>query len=795
MISRSYTDFRSQQVVVKELSTMPYVGFENTSDLPGGWRFDIKRWCSPFDLRLPTLPKLNDASTQGVSESVYFLSGVGSVDLGDLEVLDIYPVQTILPREDSNTYSGLIYDCDRQWLPTVRHGTYYRYKTDYFYYGDNSCVEYLNSDDNRSNRNYIELSKTPYLDDPILAATFKRHPTTNEAMYDLRINQMAKFTGLYSSGEELETVTAAGKIIWANIDTTKREFIVDKTIDGLTRLFFNKDYISAYGVEPIVYSDLAACIYLGTSTAADYQMFRLPNFPVLADSSFHLYVASSSSWTEWTRVNSWVDLIWTDSLVKDKYFVDKDLGIVYFGATSNGGVPAVGRNIVVSYTVVPRIEYEEELTEKTIVATEADVNPVTQSTNQGFVCISHSEIEPASIVLAIDKSLVSGSTSLYGPIYAGSDYGLLRATVTSPTGDVVPNTRITFRMSPDDIGFLDGSTESTAVTDGKGNAYSLYQPPSVGDELGHYSTRAEDCDDPSYPGQRQLVIFDSSAGLSNTIEDIYLFQILKDDLILGYSTVGDYLLSLFQSDPPTWVPVTSTAPTWLTDTPAYGLPDNFPDDRELYLRWKEELTLTYDLKEFVEPSVSSPNERVEGRKVVVYQISGVDNIYPGAIDPVTGSADAVIPVKPLAINQMDDGNWRLVYPAGSLPSTGTTIGSYWVVSSRVLEFQASCWSPYYNRTIYSNKITVKVSLPDYMLGIYINDMNQEIPFGWKIIGEDNVAAVLNGATFITINPFSGPYPIIDLVDSGEETGDWADAPFRTANFIFNIDDTDPPPEE
>jgi hypothetical protein len=773
------------------MSTLPYVGFENSSDLPTGWRYDIKRWCSPFDLRLPTLPKLSDPSTQGVSESTYFLPGVGSLELGDLEVLDIIPVQSILPREDGTSYSELIYDCDRQWLPSVRHGVYYRYKTDYFYYSDNSCVEYIDPSDDRSNRNYIELSKTPYIDDPILAATFKRHPTTSEAIYDLRINQMAKFSGLYSDEEELETVTAAGKILWDNVDTTKREFIVDKTIDGVTRLFFNKDYVSTRGVVPSVYSDLAACVYLGTSTASDYQVFKLPDFPVLADSSFHLYVAdSSSSFVEWTRVDSWIDLIWTDFLVKDKYFVDKDLGIIYFGAASNGGVPDTGRNIVASYTVVPRIEYEEELTDKTTIAIEADVNPVTQSTNQGFVCISHSEIEPASISLSIDKSLMDGSTTVHGPIYAGSDYGLLRATVISATGDVVPSTKVTFRMSQDNIGYLDGSDQSMAVTDGKGNAYCLYQPPSVGDDLGYYSTRAEDCDDPAYPGQRQLVIFDSNAGLSNTTQDIYLFQILKDDLILGYSTVGDYLLSLFQADPPTWVDTQSTPPTWLTDTPAYGLPDNFPAEASelAYERWKEEIILAYDLKEFVEPSATSPNQKVEGRKVVVYQINDIDNVYPGAIDPVTGLAGTIVPVRPLSISQMDDGNWRVVYPAGSLPSTGTTIGSYWVVSSKVLEFQASCWSPYYNRTIYSNKIMAKVSLPDYMLGVYVNDMDQEIPFGWKITGLDNKAAALNGATFITVNPFSGPYPIIDFVTDEGETGDWADAPFRTSNFIFNLTD-------
>jgi hypothetical protein len=74
-----------------------------------------------------------------------------------------------------------------------------------------------------------------------------------------------------------------------------------------------------------------------------------------------------------------------------------------------------------------------------------------------------------------------------------------------------------------------------------------------------------------------------------------------------------------------------------------------------------------------------------------------------------------------------------------------------------------------------------------MLGVYINSLGEKVPFGWKLIEDDNnVAAALDGATFITINPFSGPYPIIDLVDNTGLTGDWADAPFRVANFTFTI---------
>ena len=88
-ISQSSINFNTSQLVVKNSTTDPYVGYENLTEVPDGWRFDIKRWSSAFDLKLPSLPRLADPSTQGVSESEYFQSGVGSVELGDLYLEEI----------------------------------------------------------------------------------------------------------------------------------------------------------------------------------------------------------------------------------------------------------------------------------------------------------------------------------------------------------------------------------------------------------------------------------------------------------------------------------------------------------------------------------------------------------------------------------------------------------------------------------------------------------------------------------------------------------------------------------
>jgi len=1170
-LTRSSIKVTTEQIVVREASMRPYVGFEHPLDIPEGWTFDIKRWGSPFDLKLPSLPRLSDPSIQGVSASSYFRSGVGAANLDDLYVSD---------------FTEVLQDGEKHWYPFVSNGFYYRYNVDYFYYSDNSVVQYINTSDNRDGRNYIELSTTPDITTPILAATFKRD-SLKENTYKTRINQRYRFTGIYSSGTQLETVSDLGTITWANVDTTKREFVVDSnTIDGTTRLWFNRDYSEQYGVIPTQYNDLAACEYLGLSTGSDYQVFYLENFPVLADSSFHLYVANSTTWEEWTRMDSWWDLItgsWSYPNTK-RYFLDKDLGIVYFGSAAGSGVPTSGTHIVAAYTTVPRIEYEELNRDQSIVAIDADVNPVTQSTNQGFVCISHSDLEAATITLEINKQKILGTASPieYGPITVGSDYGILKANVLSASSVPVSDVEVGFTISPVDLGYLDGDSASISVTDSSGDAYTTYQPPVSSDELGFYTTIVRNSTHASYPDDRELILSVSETGLTGKEDEIYLYQILKDDPIMGHEDLDALLLSMYQADTPSWVQDAADYAQWsqemilehdleawdgatvsegdpingrkvvvyqqygmstvnlLTDGDMETVPSTDPivdgnfeatltdvivdgdmeavgvaawsewdctptkdttpplqegtqhlrltadvgagtctvtqsvltsgksyritgwarsDGTEAPKIWVgsgsliwtggttgtwEQFNLTFlsggtdvDLgftcsgpggSEYVEfddievleqngswlsskkisressdiagstyclrlhntyatayqnvltigksykvsgkarssgtgneyplithdgstmwtgtissswqdisftfiatatdftlatfanaageyseydnitvieqngawdtststtiekstitpyegsqclkitaPIDITPPVQVEAHQLAVttigvkYRITGwarsdgtqaplvtndattlwtggttgaweqfdvtftatatgiylafTSSIATGgteyvefddvllinyettgplldstAVNPVTGSLGAYVPVRPYLVEQIDDasdpydGFWRVVVPAGSAPDCGVgssyEIGGYWLVSSKLVTFQAHCWSPYYNQYIYSDSVIGRISLPEYMLGEYINTSDQKVPFGWKLVGDnDTVASGIDGATFITINPHSGPYNVIDLVGGTGETDEWASAPFRTLGFTFEI---------
>jgi hypothetical protein len=737
-IYRPYILFDTEQNIYTIAEAEPYIGFENTNDIPNGWRFDLKRWCSLFDLKLPTLPKLYEPSTQGLPEWEYFLSGVGLLDR-DLKVK--YLEVDFIDHEYS-------------WTPQVDNGWYYRWRTEYFYYSDNSRVQYVNSSNNKDGRNVLVLEEEPANKYPISVASYTRDNSYNIPVRYFGVKQVGKFSGIWNNNIEANTyMPSTNIVIWDNVDINHKEFIIDRTVENVTKLLFNTDYIERVGNLPAVPTihDFGTGDILGASTGEEWQIFYLRRFPVVPD-TFSLYIvdADNGTWEEWTRLETYQDLlnqtgIPDPSSADNFYYLDKDLGIVVF-ADAESGIPSVNTYIVGMYDVTLRVEYEELNSNYNINAIDANTNPVAQPINQGYVCISHEELEAASITLKIEKELISFSNpSTYGPIYVGNDFAILRSEVLSKTGTPVPNVEVQFDMIPSNIGYIGGTSlgYSFGVTDGIGLAYSFYQPPVDADTMGFYATHPESV-------QGNILYLDNrEAGLSLE-DDIYLYKVLKDDPLLGMNfdginSEGNNYLEANLPDPPWWADPNNGNITY---------EDN-------YKKWKEEMIQMFKISEWTLSPV--PN----GRKVVVY------NWDDNALNPILGTDGAFIPTRPLSI---DTNGGALTYPAGALvsferydtliyPPYNDDVGSYWVCCTKYIEFQASCWSPYYNRIIKSNIIRAKVQLPRYLLGEYVNEQLQKVPFGWKIYQDKdhNHAAGLGGATFLTINPHSGPYQIIDCV--------------------------------
>lgn len=742
--------FDTWQYVYERASAKPYVGFEHLSDTPKGFRFDIKRWCSNFDLRLPTMPRLANPSIQGIDVETYFKCGVGN------EKIDLIV--------DSVEEASL--DHRRLWLPQVRHGSYFRYNDDYFYYGDNSVIQYVDPANDQEDRNVVELAREPMPSKPIMAASFRRKMPSRAIVYTKRVSQVPSFTGQYINGHEIQTyIPATQTILWDYIDATKKEFVVDRRYADKIYLRFNRDYIEHVGVTPEKLTDFGACDVLGQSDLSEFQLFYLQQFPVLPE-TFKLYIVDdvNNTWEEWTRVESYHELLLAAAEIvvgpypygQKLYYLDRDLGRVIFGNAITG-IPPSGTWIVAEYDVTLRIEYEEDKYSTDVVAWKADTNPISQAINQGFVLITHEPIEAAKITLEINKEPIAGVAgvdNLYGPVYIGNDWAQLMATVTNINDVPVPNTEVNFYMSPS-VGFIGGDATGPAfgVTSNGGQAFTFYQPPLDAEAIGYYATN------PDAITSNVWLQLDTPDTALELLDDIYLYQVLKDDPLLGMHE--DY--------------VEDSLPT----PPRWADPDTAP---VMYEQWRENNIVDLGLERW---SVNTTSGRPNGRKVVVYKYDA------SATNPITGDSGAFAPVRPTEIT--NNGS-KLRFPAGSLlpfdpvdPAQtepyNHDIGAYWVVGAFYITFWATCWSPYYNKVIKSNEIKIKIILPRYLLGEHVNDQMNKLPLGWKIQESEalNHAAGLDGATFLTINPVDGPYPIIHWFDEAVEE-EWAQAIMSTVAF-------------
>lgn len=727
-ISRTNFTIDLRQTVIKKVQTPPYVGFEHLSNKPEGWKFDIRRWCSPFDLNLPSLPYSLNPSLQGIKPKDYFQSGVESLE------------------ED---FLISIKNVGISWLPVTTSSSFYFFNQDYFYYGDSSIIEYINESSNIDGRNFISLSNSPSMTKPVLAATFKRDEN-NIPCYWIRVNQVSEFT---REDEDIETIDVYSKINWSNVDTNKKEFFVDRS-SGEAYLWFNNDYIQQIGSVPSDYVDLGLCEHIGISDG-ESTLYKTKCFPLIP-SDFHLYVADTTAETfvEWTRVDSWWEL---QSSTGNKYFLDKDLGIIHFNETY---VPDKNDEILVTYKTTLRIEYEKE-DENILTAYKADVNPLTTHKNQGFVCITNNPLEVAEIILSVNKTPISGTydPTEFGPVYAGADFAMFSAKAKTIDGIPVSGEQITFEIISDQIGSLNNGSYSMGLTNGEGKAYSPYQSPTGVDDLGFYSTIERTSNHIFYTGEKELIISDENAGIEDKENSIFTYQILKDDIVLGYDSVDDYLSTL-------------TSPSWVVDSATYE-------------RWKQEMILAYGWKDWQPPS--SEGDPIDGRKVVLYKIDpSTENYDASAIHPVNGTLGAVVPVRPYLTEKIDNpsdpyyGYYRVIYPSAALPAVTGNVAGYWIGTERLVTVKASAWSGYYSKTIYSNPITLRIGIPDYLKGEVLNT-----PYGWKLLDEFNYYAAGFGHTFITVNSNNNPYRVIDVL-TGETTERYVNT-FNSKGLVFSIE--------
>jgi hypothetical protein len=153
----------------------------------------------------------------------------------------------------------------------------------------------------------------------------------------------------------------------------------------------------------------------------------------------------------------------------------------------------------------------------------------------------------------------------------------------------------------------------------------------------------------------------------------------------------------------------------------------------------------------------------ENRKVIVYtyDANAIDpNKYQAwleagsprdAIDdtdhPYYFQTGGQVPLRPIGI----DGN-KVIYNVELDPIGGDVVG-YLVTTGKVVKINVSGFNELHRSAIRGNSISVKIQLPSYITGAFIDYMNNYIYYGFRFADEHSFAASSIGtATYLTVNP-------------------------------------------
>jgi hypothetical protein len=745
---RDYRDFSTRRIVLRKVIDRR-LGF-NSPNPPDPWKWDSRYIIEDKITETLPFPGLKRSKLLGLPRSYWQNGPISGSERDDLEVQEV---------------KEFFSNGETKWVPVIHNGDINIWRDTSYFFSDDSVIERLtaSSVDSGSRSTHI-LERNLRSGSPIIATIYRRD-LDNEYLSWRNYVRREHFTGTLDSDGNEQTTRDGDTFYWSNVDTTKREFVSYVREDYVNLLFnqFAVEEVTSLAT-PTALDDFNDFEYLGTSDGSDGQKFETTRFPVSNDSYLKVYLVDTTglSWTSYTIV----DIFTGPNQVRFDY----DLGILTFGSSSGvTSPPPSNEAIYIAYRAVPRIEYEEDGYSDVSYAVSADVSPLNQSLNKGFITLARAELDISSIVLETTKPSYGAVVGTYGPIYVGADTATLLATVYSSSGEVVPNVEVTFyfETSPS-FGGIGGSTTSTQrITGFDGIARTYYVPPVSVESMGYDVTTVD-------PGN--ILTLPNDANFSN-VQDVYTYHVLKDDPVTGIAgadtTIGEVEWSstelngrrviFYKWDASSINPISGhfgayrpVRPTSITTGNILTYSDTLasPDINGLGTAGSTGFIISSTLESVTDTTKTWTTN--EWQECVIYSNS-LDEYRRVASNDAT-SAYLVSP-------------WSGI-PTGSFTiyNRAVNLGAYWVVSDRVLAIRASAYSPKLGRTIYSNSLSLRVEIPEYMKGSYISASLLEIPFGWRIMDDTyEQASAIDGATYISINPVAGPYPIVDVI--GGDTWD------------------------
>ena len=446
-----------------------------------------------------------------------------------------------------------------------------------------------------------------------------------------------------------------------------------------------------------------------------------------------------------------------------------------------GMAPPDGWNIGVAYETTPRIEYEPRYSSDLLIADSVDVRPTSNEKANGIIHISRKPTQLTEILLEVDKNKIGNA--LYGPVYLTNDYALLTATAYDHEEDPVPGLLLTIEETNSPfVGLLNGvQAPYTAKTVQSGQIKTSFTPGSLEDSFGAKVSSV------SFSGLNTLITIPGDYR-NVDLADVFIFGITKDDPMIG--TVG------LQSDTTAFAN-TSTYPqaqASLTLSTITGYAVNVNDvysenyfnngtvtitttGGQTYLRtivyYKNGILYLNESVPIVFADIDTvyimhedwqewnPND-LNGRKKIIYEWD------TSAIHPITGNLGAYFPITPSSVSYSGGYStftFNYTLPVPNKDDDTNNLGGYWLTTPTVVTFRAYGNDPLTNNLIYSNEVSVRIELPDYLKGVE-DAVNGRIPYGMRCSYTTSgyTATGYGGSTFLSINAQAkSPNPWASLV--------------------------------
>ncbi len=705
---------------------VPHPGTNNQIE---GFHWDFRNW--PDDKELEAVafaPSIWDPSKDFILKEE-FQSGIG--DNNDLLLLSVDKAEA---------------QNKEFWIPRIYHGYFYVQDEEWYLYSDDYQSQLFNTNQTYSGLQYINLKYDLKPTIPVEVRRFKYSQLDGQYTIDMRLRKKVAFSGKKVGGIEQPTVTSEDVIILSNIDTSKEEFVVSREFGPKPRIILNKNYTDAVG-GPLTLTmsgtvatgslDSLEVIGIGDGTATEYHTTYSPIDP---SGVTQLYTWNTGSdIVQWTRIGNLTNFTAGNS---KEFKLDNSLGIITFGnydfTTGSGLTPTPGLKIGMTYGKGLQVDYEPIDSRDYLLATTADVNPLHNATEKGFIKLSTEVLDASSISLDIDLPEQAGTGAFL--IDAGNTTGELIATVLDSSGEPLDGVEVFFEVTAPVVGsFANGQRVTSSITDTEGQARAFYVPPVSVDALGKATTNV------TYDaGSNTTTVIINGLSAPDTVSGVFLYKIMKEDYVLG---VPEASKNQYYAD-------------FFTDENIIGTTAN--------VTYEENRRNTNGM---LKPNTYPPGDINTGAKIVLF---GIDNTvidsHRGAQYPGTVYAP-IMPTEATNIGTDTAPVMRLVY-AGNIPapSGSTDFKSYFTVGEAATRVRAYIINKKNSKKIYSQTLSIAIQIPKAANGVLLanslNDIQADMFNRVKNINEFDDSMIT--ATYPTL---SGEW-LGDRYPSTEPYVDW-----------------------